>query len=89
MMLVSYGGVSIVAAVSLEEGYPDVAGWIGLLSPMTLFDGVQVWLLEAESSWIAPPPGTIGGIVYCLVAVGFVAATFGLLLVRYRRLAAA
>jgi ABC-2 type transport system permease protein len=89
VLLMSYGGVNIVAAVAWEEGNLDLAGWVGLLSPMTLFDGVQVWLLEADSSAIVAPPGTLGGIVYCLVAAGCIAASFGLLLLRYKRLAGA
>ena len=33
--------------------------------------------------------GTAGGIVYLVVLLGVIAGTFGLLLARYRRLAAA
>ena len=89
VMLVSYGGVNIVAAVAWEEGAFDLAGWVGLFSPMTLFDGVQVFLFEAESSAIVAPPGTLGGAVYCLAAFACIVGSFGILLARYRRLAAA
>lgn len=89
VMLVSYGGVNIVAAVAWEEGAFDLAGWVGLFSPMTLFDGVQVFLFEAESSAIVAPPGTLGGAVYCLAALACIVGSFGILLARYRRLAAA
>lgn len=89
VLLMSYGGVNIVAAVAWEEGNLDLAGWVGLLSPMTLFDGVQVWLFEAETSALVAPPGTLGGIVYCLVALGCIVGSFGLLLLRYKRLAGA
>jgi ABC-2 type transport system permease protein len=62
---------------------------VGLLSPITLFDGVQVFLYDAESSAVAPPPGTIGGIVYCAVALACIVGSYVILLARYRRLAAA
>jgi len=88
VVLVSSGAVNIVAAVAWEEGAFDLAGWVGLLSPLTLFDGAQVWLFEAESSALISPPGTLGGVVYCLVALGCIAGSFGILLARYRRLAA-
>lgn len=89
VLLVSYGGVNVVAAVAWEEGSMELAGWIGVLSPMTLFDGVQVALFEAESSAVLPPPGTLGGIVYTVVAAAVIAGSFWVLLARYRRLAAA
>ena len=89
VVFMSYGAVNIVAAVAWEEGALGLAGWVGLLSPMTLFDGVQVFLFEAESSAVVAPPGTAGGIVYCLVALTAIVASFGILLARYRRLAAA
>ena len=89
VMLVSYGATNILAAVAWEEGSRDFAGWVGLLSPITLFDGVQVWAFGAETSAVAPPPGTIGGITFCAVALGCIAGSFVALLVRYRKLAAA
>jgi ABC-2 type transport system permease protein len=89
VLLVSYGAVNIVAAVAWEEGNFDLAGWVGLFSPITLFDGAQVWLFEAESSAVVEPPGTLGGVVYSLVTLACIAGTYGILLARYRRLAAA
>jgi ABC-2 type transport system permease protein len=89
VVFLSYGAVNIVAAVASETGNSGLAGWVGLFSPMTLFDGAQVWLFEADSSAAVPPPGTIGGIVYSLVALGCIVGSFGILIVRYRRLAAA
>ncbi|WP_166355817.1 ABC transporter permease [Phytoactinopolyspora limicola] len=61
------------------------AGWLGLLSPMTLVDGVQVWAFDAQSSTITGPPGTTGGIVFCLVTLAVIAGSYRLLLARYRR----
>jgi ABC-2 type transport system permease protein len=89
LLVGSYGAVNLVAAVAWEEGELGLAGWVGLFSPFTLFDGVQVFLFEAETSALVGPPGTLGGVYYCLIAFGCIAAAFGILLARYRRLAAA
>jgi ABC-2 type transport system permease protein len=62
-----------------------VAAYAGLISPFTLVDGVQTWALRAESSIDMDPPGTTGGIVFVLVMIALVAACFGLLTLRYRR----
>ena len=63
----------------------SVAGYAGLISPFTLVDGVQTWAFRAKSSIDMPPPGTTGGIVFVLVTIAIVAACFGLLTLRYRR----
>ncbi len=89
VLLVSYGAVNLVAIVAWEEGNLDLAGWVYLFSPITLFDGVQSFVLNTPTSLIAPPPGTLGGIVFCLFAVACIAGAFAILLARYRRLAAA
>jgi ABC-2 type transport system permease protein len=62
-----------------------VAGYAGLISPFTLVDGVQTWAFRAKSSIDMGPPGTTGGIVFVLVMIALVAACFGLLTLRYRR----
>jgi ABC-2 type transport system permease protein len=67
------------------QGPSSVAGYAGLISPFTLVDGVQTWAFRAKSSIDMPPPGTTGGIVFVLVTIAIVAACFGLLTLRYRR----
>jgi ABC-2 type transport system permease protein len=62
-----------------------VAAYAGLISPFTLVDGVQTWAFRAKSSIDMDPPGTTGGIVFVLVMIALVAACFGLLTLRYRR----
>lgn len=89
VLLVSYGAVNIVSAVAYEEGNLELAGWIYLFSPVTLYDGAQTFLLNTPSGLIQQPPGTLGGIVFCLFAVFCVIGAFGILLTRYRRMAAA
>jgi ABC-2 type transport system permease protein len=65
-----------------------LAGYLGAISPFTLVDGVQVWLLRAEPSSEAGPPGTLGGVFFVFVAVAVVAGCYGLLLLRYRKVSA-
>lgn len=89
VLLLSYGAVNTVSAVAFEQGNLDLAGWVYLFSPITLYQGVQTFVLNTPSSLIAPPPGTLGGIVFCLFAAACIAGAFGLLLARYRRMAAA
>jgi ABC-2 type transport system permease protein len=85
VLLVLAGVCGVVQGIAEEQGNPDVAGWAGLISPFALVDGVQVWALGAETSTVEGPPGTTGGLVFLAVAVGLVAACYGLLLLRYRK----
>jgi ABC-2 type transport system permease protein len=85
VLLVLAGVGGIVAGIADEEGNDTVAGWAGLISPFSLVDGVQVWALGAETSTVEGPPGTAGGMVFAAAAVAIVAACYGLLLLRYRR----
>ncbi len=59
---------------------------IGLFSPITLIDGVQSAFLGATSAF----PGGVGpsnaeGVVYVLFTLGLIAASYGLLLRRYKK----
>ncbi len=90
-LTVPYAAVTAIQGISqeLSRDNPGFASWVGLFSPTTLLDGVQVALLGAESSSPIPPPsGALGGIVFVLVALAVIAGSFGLLLVRYRKVAA-
>lgn len=79
-------GVSGAAqGIASAEGSDEVAGWAGLLSPYALVDGVQVWALRAETSIQVAPPADYGGPVFAAVTVALVAACYGLLRRRYRR----
>lgn len=87
-VLVLLGGVSAaVQGIAREEGQQELSGWAGLISPFSLVDGVQVWLLRSDTGTVTGPPGTTGGIVFAIAAVGVVLASYVLLLLRYRRVA--
>jgi ABC-2 type transport system permease protein len=86
VLTISYGAVSTLQAIADAQGNTDAVPWIGLFSPVTLIDGVQSAFLGASSAF----PGGVGpsngeGAVYVLVVLGLIAASYGLLMRRYRK----
>ncbi|GAA2758549.1 ABC transporter permease [Actinopolymorpha rutila] len=89
VLTVTYGGASFMSAILGDQGHRTAAGYAGLFSPITLVDGVQVVALGATSASPAPPPaGGLGALLYVLVTVLVVGGSFGLLMLRYRKVAA-
>ena len=86
VLSVSYTAAVAVQGIAQAYGNLNLAGYLGLFSPFTLADGVQIALVNAPTSTPAPPPGTGGETIFVLVAVGLVAGCYGLLLQRYRAL---
>lgn len=76
---------SLQGLVGYDAGDLEAAGWIGLFSPMTLVDGVQVWAFGAETSTPAGPPGTTAGVVFTITTLALVAAAYAALSRRYRK----
>ncbi|WP_116949749.1 ABC transporter permease [Jiangella endophytica] len=88
VLALSFAAVSALQGIiRYEVGDADLAGWLGLLSPATLVDGFQTWVLDASSSSVAPPPGAAGGVVYVLVTFAVIGACWALLNLRYRKVA--
>ncbi|MFD7436932.1 ABC transporter permease [Streptomyces sp. NPDC059861] len=86
VLTISYGAVSTLQAIADAQGTSGSIAWIGLFSPVTLIDGVQSAFLGAESAF----PGGVGptngeGVVYVVVALGLIAASYGLLIRRYKK----
>jgi ABC-2 type transport system permease protein len=86
VLTISYGAVSTLQAIADAQGSTGAVPWIGLFSPVTLIDGVQSAFLGASSAF----PGGAGpsngeGAVYVLVVLGLIAASYGLLMRRYRK----
>ncbi|UXY28622.1 ABC transporter permease subunit [Streptomyces sp. HUAS TT20] len=86
VLTISYGAVSTLQAIADTQGSSGAVPWIGLFSPVTLIDGVQSAFLGASSAF----PGGVGpsdgeGAVYVLVVLGLIAASYGLLMRRYRK----
>jgi ABC-2 type transport system permease protein len=83
---ISYGAVSALQGIAELQNSSDAIAWIGLFSPVTLIDGVQTAFLGATSSY----PGGVGpssgeGAVYVLFTLGLIAASYGLLIRRYKK----
>jgi ABC-2 type transport system permease protein len=87
LFVISYGAVSSVQGVAASQENYHVIGWLGLFSPITLVDGFSTWFLGARSAFpqAAGPPDALAGIMYLLLIAGIVAACFGLLMRRYRK----
>ncbi|GAA3300816.1 ABC transporter permease [Streptomyces cinereospinus] len=86
VLTISYGAVSTLQAIADAQGTSDAIAWIGLFSPVSLIDGVQSAFLGAVSTF----PGGIGptaaeGAVYLVVTLGLIAASYGLLMRRYKK----
>ncbi|MGW3956595.1 ABC transporter permease [Streptomyces sp. NPDC004752] len=86
VLTISYGAVSTLQAIADAQGSTGAIPWIGLFSPITLVDGVQSAFLGATSAY----PGGVGpssgeGAVHVLVALGLIAAGYGLLMRRYQK----
>ncbi|WP_171110403.1 MULTISPECIES: ABC transporter permease [Streptomyces] len=86
VLTISYGAVSTLQAIAEAQGTSDSIAWIGLFSPITVIDGVQSAFLGADSAF----PGGVGptnaeGVVYVIVALGLIAASYGLLMRRYKK----
>ena len=85
VLMVLAGVQGATQEIALQEGADNLAGYLGLLSPFTLVDGVQSRVLGADSVLLAPPPGTTGAVVFALVVALVIAASFAALLLRYRK----
>jgi ABC-2 type transport system permease protein len=86
VLTISSGAVSTLQAIADAQDATSSIPWIGLFSPVTLIDGLQSAFLGASSAF----PGGVGpshaeGVVYVLAVLGLIAATYGLLIRRYRK----
>jgi ABC-2 type transport system permease protein len=85
-LALSYSVVSgLQGVIAFDADDPTTAGWIGLFSPMTLVDGVQVWAFGVSSSTPAGPTGDLAGPVFLLVSLALVALAYLALNRRYRK----
>lgn len=88
VLTLSYAAASSLQGIADEQGSVTAAGWLGLISPITIWDGVQVFLFDVSSSGVSGPPGTSGGLVFLLVLLALTASCVGLLFRRYRKVSA-
>jgi ABC-2 type transport system permease protein len=72
-------------AIAVEAKAMTMAGYLGLLSPFSLVQGVQTWVFGTESHLPSGPPGTAGGLVFVAVTAAVLTGSYCLLLLRYRK----
>ncbi len=88
VLLVSGLVSGVLQSIADEQNHQKLAGYLGLLDPLTLVNGISVWLFNADPAGPDGPPGTLGGIVFTLAAVALVGLCYGALLLRYRKVSA-
>lgn len=81
--------ISIAQEVAHFLEHDTAAGYLGMLAPFTLVDGVQIWLLGGDSGPVVGPPGTWGGPVFALGTLAVIAGCLALLHLRYRKVSLA
>jgi ABC-2 type transport system permease protein len=85
VLAVLAGVQGAVQGIAADQNQKSFAGYAGLFSPFTLVHGVQSSVLGAQNELPEGPPGSLGAAVFVAVMVAVVAACFGALLVRYKR----
>ncbi|UQX02060.1 ABC transporter permease subunit [Streptomyces sp. RerS4] len=86
LLLVPYGAVSTVQAVAYSTGNTGAIDWLGLLSPITLIDGVQTAFLGATSAFPGGEGPSAGvGVVYLIVVLALIVGSYAALMARYRK----
>ncbi|MBB4982472.1 MULTISPECIES: ABC transporter permease [Streptomyces] len=86
VLTISYGAVTTLQGISYTTENTGSIIWLGLFSPLTLVIGLQNAFLGAPASF--PGEMQVGagtGAVYLLVVLGLVAACYGILMRRYRK----
>ncbi|MEU2547214.1 ABC transporter permease [Streptomyces roseolus] len=86
VLTISYGAVSTLQGISYATENTDAIAWLGLFSPLTLIIGLQNAFLGAPASFPGEVPVGAGtGVVYLVVVLGLIAACYGILMARYRK----
>jgi ABC-2 type transport system permease protein len=83
MVLISVSGIA--QALARDSGSETASGYAGLVSPFSLVQGVQTWALGTDNPLPSGPPGTTGGLVFTAVTLAVLAACYGVLVLRYRK----
>lgn len=91
VILVSYTVVSSVEGIAISTENYDVALWAELFTPYNLVHSFQLWLFSAPENPVfdeLPVPSGAEGLVFTAVVLAVIAASFGFLLLRYRKVSA-
>ncbi|UED85246.1 ABC transporter permease [Streptomyces profundus] len=86
VLTVPYFAATALQAVAWESDNPDPIGWLGLLSPGTMIDGIQSAFLGGSSTFPGEqPPSDAAGVALLLAAVAVTVICYLLLGRRYRK----
>lgn len=84
-LLVSTGVVTAVQAITEVQGNETMGLLVGLFSPFSLVDGVQVGLLDGQSSFQVSPDGVGWGLIYLAGSLAVILGGLWLLVRYYRK----
>lgn len=85
VQLVLIGIGATLSNVAQNQSHGTAAGYLAMINPYALVDGVQTWLFGTDPVGWVGPPGTAGDLAFAGVTALVAAGGFGLLLLRYRR----
>ena len=89
----SYGMAQFLQAMGSALGTEQTAAWMGVFSPVSIYEGVQAFLFQGSPfdftpSTFMPTPSPAAGAALMLVGFGLVYVCYRLLILRYRKVAA-
>ena len=87
VLLVSYTVVATIQGISLETGNETVGEVAGVFSPYTLFNGLMVFVFDAQEGTPTPPSSDAMGVFYLVATAVTILGSIGLVLLRYRKVA--
>ncbi|MFI8511510.1 ABC transporter permease [Streptomyces sp. NPDC085460] len=86
VLTISYGAVSTLQGISYATENTDAITWLGLFSPLTLVIGLQNAFLGGPAAFPGEAEVSAGlGVVYLLFVLALIAACYGTLMRRYRK----
>lgn len=88
VLMGSFGVASFAQTFLMEFGSADAAHLAGMLSPVTLFQGVQAALFGTPQALVNIRPDLLIGTVLTVVSLGLMALGYFILIARYERVSA-
>lgn len=85
VLLVLSGVGAALSNVAQGQAHDTAAGYLAMINPFTLVDGVQTWLFGTDPVGWVGPPGTAGDLAFAAATLLVTLGGFGLLLLRYRK----
>jgi ABC-2 type transport system permease protein len=88
VLLVSFVVVSMIQGIGTANGHDTIAQSAGVFSPYTLVNGLQVYLFDSPTGMPTTPKGDGVGLLHVLGVIVVLLGSVGVMLWRYRKLAA-